>query len=264
MTIVVGVDGSEAAKQALRWAIAEGKLRSAVVRAVYVWDISAGFGPAGLLGGPVAGVPGVDLDELQRSAELRLAEEVSAAAESERVERLVVRGHTAEALVEQARDANLLVVGTRGHGGLTGALLGSVSHACAHHASCPVVIVRDPEGAGAREWHPDEVIAREVAQNRETWEALERLGVAAGAKLRLEFVYETGGEAGDRELAGYLRRETDYDVEIETGGVTGQTRPMSVDAQALDDWVAWMVFAGHDHGGCAFDGWTATVSAGHE
>lgn len=268
MTIVVGVDGSPAAQQALRWAIAEGRLRGAAVRAVYAWELSAGAGaPGGLVGASVFGSVALDPAQLQRSAEARLAELVGDVSGQDEVERLVVEGHTAEVLVEQAKDADLLVVGSRGHGGLAGALLGSVSQACAQHAECPVVIIRDTGPAkvkGAKEWHPDEVIAREVAQNRQTWEALQRLGVGEGAKLCLEFVYESGGAGGDRELAEYLRSETDYALEIEDGGVTGSTQPMAVSPEALDDWVAWMVLAGHDHGGCAFDGWTATVSAGHE
>jgi nucleotide-binding universal stress UspA family protein len=262
MTIVVGVDGSEAAREALGWALAEGRLRGAPVRAVYAWELTGELAaPGPLLGGPLFGSVSPDPDELRRSAELRLKEIVDAVVGSEAVERVAVQGHTAQVLVEQARAAELLVVGSRGHGGLAGALLGSVSHACAQHASCPVVIVR--RGA-AQEWHPDEVIAREVAQNRETWAALQRLGVTEGAELRLEFVYESGGEAADRELAEYLRRETGYEVRVEPGGVTGATPPTVVDPQALDDWVARMVVAGHEHGGCAFDGWTATVSAGRE
>ena len=60
------------------------------------------------------------------------------------VERVVTEGPAAQALVEAAEDADLLVVGSRGHGGFTGLLLGSVSQQCAHHAPCAVVIVRKP------------------------------------------------------------------------------------------------------------------------
>jgi nucleotide-binding universal stress UspA family protein len=58
-----------------------------------------------------------------------------------------VEGRTAEVLVRAARGADLLVVGNRGHGGFTASLLGSVSHYCVHHASCPVLVMR---GSGER------------------------------------------------------------------------------------------------------------------
>jgi len=165
MTIVVGVDGSAAAQQALLWAIAEGRVRGGKVRAVLVWDLPMSLGAAGpLLGGPGFGELDLDSSELQRSAEARLTELVAEIAGSASVERHAVQGHTAEVLVQQAIGADLLVVGSHGHGGLAGALLGSVSHACAQHATCPVVIVRAPGmaggSAGDRGWHPDEVIAR--------------------------------------------------------------------------------------------------------
>ena len=55
---------------------------------------------------------------------------------------MVIQGNAAQVLLDVARDADLLVVGSRGHGGFTGALLGSVSQHCVHHAPCPVVVVR--------------------------------------------------------------------------------------------------------------------------
>jgi nucleotide-binding universal stress UspA family protein len=54
----------------------------------------------------------------------------------------VCHGQAADALVQQAEGADLLVVGSRGHGGFSGLLLGSVGQQCAHHAPCPTVIVR--------------------------------------------------------------------------------------------------------------------------
>jgi nucleotide-binding universal stress UspA family protein len=64
-----------------------------------------------------------------------------------KVSSTVREGNAAQVLLEASHDADLLVVGSRGHGGFTEALLGSVSQACAHHARCPVVIVREPDGA---------------------------------------------------------------------------------------------------------------------
>jgi nucleotide-binding universal stress UspA family protein len=262
MTIIVGVDGSSSAARALAWAVDEGRLRGEAVRAVYAWDVPQGP----LAADPMLATPGgesfvSDLEQLRRAAEKRLADAVAGSPDGGAIEQRAVQGHAAEVLIEQSRDAALLVVGSRGHGTIAGVLLGSVSQACTHHAACPVVVVREPE-SGAGRWDPDEVIAREVAQNTQTWEALGRLGVREGTELTLEFVYETGGAAADRELAAFLRSQAGCEVEVESAGVSGKTGPMAVSPEALDEWVARMVFAGHEHGGCVFDGWTATVSAG--
>ncbi len=107
-----------------------------------------------------------------------------------------------------------------------------------------------------------DVMAHHVARNEQTWEALVRLGVHEGAELALAFAYGTAGPEADRELAKFLEREAEYEVEIESEGVAGRTKPMPASPAALNDWVRKMVFAGHEHGGCIFDGWTATVPAG--
>lgn len=137
-TIVVGVDGSDASVDALRWALQEARLRAARVVAVYVWLFpSLGLRPAG------ASPPG--FDELWRSAGELLDESVGAVAESAEgveIERVVVEGAPSEQLTAIAADAEMLVLGSRGLGGFAGLLLGSVSQQCAHHARCPVVIVR--------------------------------------------------------------------------------------------------------------------------
>jgi nucleotide-binding universal stress UspA family protein len=138
--IVVGVDGSEHSDRALAWAIGEAKLRDVPLQVVAVWHV-----PAFVYGGP-GFTPQVEttLDETFRE----VAEESStAAAERAReagvdVEVEVEFGQTVDQLLEAAKDADMLVVGSRGHGGFTGLLLGSVSSQCAHHAPCPLVIVR--------------------------------------------------------------------------------------------------------------------------
>jgi hypothetical protein len=112
--------------------------------------------------------------------------------------------------------------------------------------------------------HPDEAIGAEAAQNRRTWAALERLGVREGAELPLQFYFETAGEDADRELAGFLRNECGYNVDAELEGLAGTTPPIPVGPAALDEWVRGMLYAGYQHGGCAFAGWTAIVSVGGE
>jgi nucleotide-binding universal stress UspA family protein len=142
--IVVGVDGSSVSLEALRWAVEEGRLRGTAVRALLAWRyahpiessdpylLSLGFDPEP-----------ADPGRALRLTEARLASAVAAAlGDSDSVEQEVIEGHAASVLVEASRRAELLVVGSRGHGGFSGLLLGSVSHACANHALCPVVIVR--------------------------------------------------------------------------------------------------------------------------
>jgi nucleotide-binding universal stress UspA family protein len=144
MAIVVGVDGSAESIDALRWAIAEARLRKTDVRAVHVWQ----FPPLLSTGDPFVLGSGLDPaliepSELRKLAESRLADAVVAAgADVAAVEQVLVEGHPAEGLVEAAEGEELLVVGSRGHGGVAGMLLGSVGQECAHHARCPVVIVR--------------------------------------------------------------------------------------------------------------------------
>jgi nucleotide-binding universal stress UspA family protein len=134
--IVVGVDGSEESKAALRWAVEEARLRGAPLRAVYAWSLPyvEGLGLA----------PTEDELESHERDGRGLLDAVIAEVGSEGVdiERAAVQGGPARVLVEAAEGADLLVVGSRGHGGFTGLLLGSVSQQCAHHATCPVVIVR--------------------------------------------------------------------------------------------------------------------------
>jgi nucleotide-binding universal stress UspA family protein len=136
-TIVVGVDGSEASVRALRWAVEEARLRGARVRAVHAWSyphVSTYHEAARALRAPVA-------EEAEASLE-RALREGAGEAEGVEIEQLVVEGPAAAVLVEASSDASLLVVGSRGLGGFSGLLLGSVSHQAASHASCAVVIVR--------------------------------------------------------------------------------------------------------------------------
>ncbi|HZC30318.1 MAG TPA: universal stress protein [Gaiellaceae bacterium] len=138
--IVVGVDGSDGSKPALEWAAAEARTRELPLTAVYAWSA-----PATLYAG-LGWVPADTevLVDLRKLAERRLAEvceELGPALADVQVERKVVEGPAANALLAAAEDADLLVVGTRGHGGFTGLLLGSVSQQCAHHCPCPIVIV---------------------------------------------------------------------------------------------------------------------------
>lgn len=133
--IIVGVDGSEPSRAALRWAMRQAEHTGAAVRAVVAWEYPAFYSWEG---GPMPP------DDFQQAAERNMHDAVDAVTgPGSAVERVVVHGHSAQALLEAADGAELLVVGSRVHGGFYRTLLGSVSQRCAVHAKCPVVIVRE-------------------------------------------------------------------------------------------------------------------------
>jgi nucleotide-binding universal stress UspA family protein len=138
--IVVGIDGSEGSARALEWAAAEARLRGAPLMLVHAW-----LPPASLYGGMGwTGSSGEVVGDFRDLAEKELDDVCRkhvAALDGLEVERSLVEDVPAFALLQAAIGADLLVVGTRGHGGFAGLLLGSVSQQCAHHAPCPVVIV---------------------------------------------------------------------------------------------------------------------------
>lgn len=136
--IVVGVDGSSGSREALRWAFAEAQLRNATLEAVIVWQypITTSLPTFGAMSAPE------DFQTEARSTLIAiLADEGITAAAPIPVTTLVAEGNPARALLDAAEDAELLVVGSRGHGGFTGVLVGSISQQCVHHSKCPVVVV---------------------------------------------------------------------------------------------------------------------------
>ncbi|GAB3844093.1 universal stress protein [Dactylosporangium cerinum] len=138
--IVVGVDGSTHSKTALRWAIAQARLAGATVEAVSAWHDPA------LVGYAFSGIPVMyEGDSIATITEKVLAETVADVAGQQdqpvEVRTCVVQGHPAQVLLEAATGADMLVLGSRGHGAFAGMLLGSVSQHCVQHASCPVLVV---------------------------------------------------------------------------------------------------------------------------
>ncbi|CAM5538414.1 Nucleotide-binding universal stress UspA family protein OS=Streptomyces albaduncus OX=68172 GN=FHS32_002102 PE=3 SV=1 [Streptomyces griseoloalbus] len=128
--VVVGVDGSEHAAAAVDVAFEEAALREALLRALYVWHP------------PLLGV--LDEDAAVRECRRVLSETVAGRAAAHpdvELHHEVVRGHPVQVLTEASRHALGLVVGTPGHGGFTGMVLGSVSQGVLHHAHCPVITV---------------------------------------------------------------------------------------------------------------------------
>jgi nucleotide-binding universal stress UspA family protein len=136
--VVVGVDGSAASRAAVRWAAEQARLRDSQLVAVEAWEFSPLIFAADV---PVA------LDELRSSVANHLhAVVVEEAGTDLEVTEMVVEKAPAPALLEQCGPDDVLVVGSRGRGGFAGLLLGSVSQQLAQHSTCPVVIVRPPDG----------------------------------------------------------------------------------------------------------------------
>ena len=133
--IVLGVDGSDGSQKALDWAIAEAIRFPAVLELVTAWMFPMALGYV------FAKTPNEVRQEMQRIAEMAVSHVAEVAPE------VVVRSTLSEAeagpaLVKLSTAADLLVVGSRGHGGIRELLLGSVGTYCAQHARCPIVIVR--------------------------------------------------------------------------------------------------------------------------
>jgi nucleotide-binding universal stress UspA family protein len=152
-SVVVGVDGSAGSNEALQWAIAEARLRNAPLRAVHAWTYVHPLIPS-LVGYPYSAET-VDstVDDRQQAAEQILERATSELAELHdvEIERVIGEGSAAQVLIDSVAPNDLLVVGSRGHGGFASLLLGSVSQQCAQHAPCPVVIVRGTTGSNTGE-----------------------------------------------------------------------------------------------------------------
>ena len=138
--IVVGIDGSPSSRQALRLAVQEAAFRGDVVRAVTAWHVPVMTYADGFA--PIVD-PSLFEDNAKRLLEAELAA-FGAAPEGVTIEGTTQEGSAAQVLLDEAEGADLLVVGSRGLGGFRGLLLGSVSHHCVHHATCPVLVARDP------------------------------------------------------------------------------------------------------------------------
>ena len=135
-TIVVGVDGSEASLAALGWAVRQAELTGAAVEVVACWQWPSSTGWA-------APVPDDYRPDLVAEKELtEIVDNARRENPSVAFRPKVMEGPPARALIEASANADLLVVGSRGHGEFSGMLLGSVSEHCVTNAHCPVLVFR--------------------------------------------------------------------------------------------------------------------------
>lgn len=139
--IVVGIDESTGAQRALEWALEEAVVHRRTVRLVHAIPPIQSLYPYGM--GDLAWLEDVNAQAEQAGRELldSALAEAGGAPGGVPVERVARFGPAADVLIEESRGKALLVVGSRGRGGFTGLLLGSVSQQVVHHADCPVVVI---------------------------------------------------------------------------------------------------------------------------
>ena len=139
--IVVGVDGSASSRAALAWAVGQARATGGALDVVTAWQIPLAIRnpwPPGLT---------TDFQELAKNAQAEAIESLAGTTDQVEIRSKVVEGNAADVLLDAAVGADLLVVGSHGHGGFMRALLGSVGQHCVHHATCPVVVIREGEQA---------------------------------------------------------------------------------------------------------------------
>jgi nucleotide-binding universal stress UspA family protein len=131
--IVVGIDGSAASLKATAWAAEQARVTGGSLELVIVWARPTSYGLPLVVGGTHPEQEAQDVvDKAAADIDLPAA----------RLHRSVINGAAPTVLVERSKHGDLLVVGSRGHGGFAELLLGSVSDYCVHHAASPVVVVR--------------------------------------------------------------------------------------------------------------------------
>lgn len=141
--IVVGVDSSHGSRAALRWALTQARLTGAVIEAVAAWQQPAtydySYGSIPFLS------PGDNIAAIAEKVLTETIADIIGAGDDGPVEvrAKVAHGPAAQILLQAAHGADLLVVGSHGHGAFAGMLLGSVSQHCTRHAPCPVVVIPD-------------------------------------------------------------------------------------------------------------------------
>jgi nucleotide-binding universal stress UspA family protein len=135
--IVVGVDGSESSLAALRWAVRQAELTGAPLEIVSAWEW-----PVSYSGWETSLPPDYDpADQARRQLDQAVGA-VLTPDDAIEVRRSVIEGHAAPVLEALSKTADLVVVGSHGHGEFTGMLFGSVSEHCVTHCHCPVVVTR--------------------------------------------------------------------------------------------------------------------------
>ncbi|MDA3646789.1 universal stress protein [Saccharopolyspora indica] len=134
-TVLVGVDGSDESVRALRWAANQVREVGGIVHAAMIWHQPVQFGYR-------LPTSDTELEQRARKSLDAVVDGIKAEFPSVDVRSRLVRGHVVDEMVALSKQADLLVVGNKGHGAFTGMMVGSVALKLVHHAACPVVVVR--------------------------------------------------------------------------------------------------------------------------
>lgn len=139
-SVVVGIDGSSHGRAALQWAANEANLRKCELLVIHAFD-----SPWSYWSGPTAAVPMEDVEKEQQRLLAAELDVVTGQFPGLTVNSEIVNDFAARTLIDRSEDAALVVVGSRGKGGFSGLLLGSVSQQVVQHAHCPVVVVHEDQ-----------------------------------------------------------------------------------------------------------------------
>lgn len=134
-TVVAGVDGSDESERAVRWAAEYVQRSGGIVHAIMVWHQPVQFGYR-------LPTPDQELEERARKLLDKVTNSVRADFPEVDIRDRLLRGHVVDELVGLSPQADLMVVGNKGHGAFTGMMVGSVALKLVHHARCPVLVVR--------------------------------------------------------------------------------------------------------------------------
>ena len=257
MKIVVGIDGSEASSDALRYAHGEAVSSGAELVAVTVWEV------------PVMAAAYITTEEVDGAMdpwmEGFIAEVLGE--DGAAVKRAPASGSAAAALLEEAEDADTLIVGTRGHGGLAGVIMGSVSHQLANHTPCPLTVVPASNGAAGAADGPI-VVGVDDSSNAQTalrWAAERAARTGLGLRVVMAWRGEAAGwlagtevqtswpsfedlEQQAREMLGEVIDEAGLPEGLEPELVLGEGAPASVLREAADG-ASMLVLGSRGRGG---------------
>jgi nucleotide-binding universal stress UspA family protein len=234
--IVVGLDGSEHSRSALRWAATHAQAAGLRLRAVQSWT----YPRSAVFPGGSEPAPADEMDERVRQDAAAVAAEVLGPSVAVEVEAL--RGPAAAAIMQAVTADSLLVLGSRGRGGFAGLLLGSVSQECVEYAVCPVVVVRTERTLGEGDLILVGKDGSPYAQQALEW--AHAFALVTGAGLRVVHAWQATTSEKPPRVMQRLRTQTAETVkgwtqevsdEIETEEIEGDPRAVLVIAAERSD-----------------------------